>query len=96
MTKELAGIDGRAVYLGSAEVAPGASAGRHYHDGHEVGFVLEGTAVLEVEGQAPIELKPGDHYHIDASKHIDTSKRHDTRSTGAAPAKGKPPGVAAP
>ena len=92
MTKELAGIDGRAVYLGSAEVAPGASAGRHYHDGHEVGFVLEGTAVLEVEGQAPIELKPGDHYHI----HIDASKRRDARSTGAAPAKGKPLGVAAP
>ena len=90
MTKELAGIDGRAVYLGSAEVAPGASAGRHYHDGHEVGFVLEGTAVLEVEGQAPIELKPGDHYHIDASK------RHDARSTAAASAKGKPLGVAAP
>ena len=78
------------MYLGSAEVAPGASAGRHYHDGHEVSFVLEGTVVLEVEGQLPIELKPGDHYHIDASK------RHDARSTAAASAKGKPLGVAAP
>jgi mannose-6-phosphate isomerase-like protein (cupin superfamily) len=79
------------VYLGSAEVAPGAgaSAGRHYHDGHEVGFVLEGTAVLEVEGQPPIEHKPGDHYHIDASK------RHDARNTGGEPAKGKPLAVAA-
>jgi quercetin dioxygenase-like cupin family protein len=63
MKKELAGIDGREVYLGSAEVAPGASAGRHYDDGQEVGFVLERTAVLEVEGQPLIELKPGDHCH---------------------------------
>jgi hypothetical protein len=64
MKKELAGIDGREVYLGSAEVAPGASAGCHYDDGHEVGF--------------------------------DASKCRDARSTGAAPARGKPLGVAAP
>jgi quercetin dioxygenase-like cupin family protein len=99
MKKELAGIDGREVYLGTAEIAPGASAGRHFHDGHEIGYVLEGTAVLEVEGRAPIELKPGDHYHVGATK------RHDARNSGAAPAKvlaiylietGKPLAVAAP
>lgn len=99
MKKELVGIDGREVYLGTAEIAPGASAGRHYHDGHEIGYVLEGTAVLEIEGQAPIELKPGDHYHVDATK------RHDARNTGTGPAKvlaiyliekGKPLAVAAP
>jgi quercetin dioxygenase-like cupin family protein len=99
MKKELAGIEGREVYLGTAEIAPGASAGRHFHDGHEIGYVLEGTAVFEVEGQAPIELKPGDHYHVDATK------RHDARNTGTVPAKvlaiyliekGKPLAVAAP
>jgi len=99
MKKELAGIDGREVYLGTAEIAPGGSAGRHFHDGHEIGFVLEGTAVLEIEGQAPISLKAGDHYHIDAAK------RHDARNTGTGPAKvlaiyliekGKPLAVAAP
>ena len=99
MRKELAGIEGREVYLGTAEIAPGASAGRHFHDGHEIGYVQEGMAVLEIEGQAPIELKPGDHYHIDATK------RHDARNTGTGPAKvlaiyliekGKPLAVAAP
>jgi len=99
MKKELTGIDGREVYLGTAEIAPGGSAGRHFHDGHEIGFVLEGTAVLEIEGQTPIELKPGDHYHIDATK------RHDARNSGTASAKvlaiyliekGKPLAVAAP
>jgi quercetin dioxygenase-like cupin family protein len=99
MKKELAGIDGREVYLGTAEIAPGATAGRHFHDGHEIGYVLEGTALFEVEGQAPIELKPGDHYHVDAGK------RHDARNTGPGPAKvlaiyliekGKPLAVPAP
>jgi hypothetical protein len=54
------------------------------------GLRAGGHGILEVEGQPPIELKPGDHYHIDASK------RQDARNTGAAPAKGKPLAVAAP
>jgi quercetin dioxygenase-like cupin family protein len=99
MKAELAGIDGREVYLGTAEIAPGASAGRHFHDGHEIGYVLEGTARFEVEGQAPVDLKPGDHYRVDAGK------RHDARNTGTGPAKvlaiyliekGKPLAVPAP
>jgi quercetin dioxygenase-like cupin family protein len=99
MKTELAGIAGREVYLGTAEIAPGASAGRHFHDGHEIGYVLEGTARFEVEGQPPVDLKPGDHYHVD------TGKRHDARNTGSGPAKvlaiyliekGKPLAVPAP
>jgi quercetin dioxygenase-like cupin family protein len=99
MKKELAGIDGREVYLGTAEIAPGVSGGRHTHDGHEIGYVLEGTALFEVEGEAPVTLKPGDHYHVDAGK------RHDARNIGAGPAKvlaiylvekGKPLAVPAP
>jgi quercetin dioxygenase-like cupin family protein len=99
MKKELTGIEGREVYLGTAEVPPGVSAGRHFHDGHEIGYVLEGTAVVEVEGQAPVELKAGDAYHIEAGT------RHDIRNAGPAPAKavaiyliekGKPLAVAAP
>jgi quercetin dioxygenase-like cupin family protein len=99
MKTELAGIEGREVYLGTAEIAPGSSAGRHLHDGHEIGYVLEGTARFEVEGQAAVDLKPGDHYHVDAGK------RHDARNTGSGPAKvlaiyliekGKPLAVPAP
>ena len=81
MKTELTGIDGREVYLGTAELAPGAIAGRHTHDGHEIGYVLEGSALFEVEGQAPVVLKPGDHYHVEPGK------RHDIRNSGAGPAK---------
>jgi quercetin dioxygenase-like cupin family protein len=99
MKTELAGIEGREVYLGTAEIAPGSSAGRHFHEGHEIGYVLEGTALFEVEGQTLAELKPGDHYHVEAGK------RHDARNNGPGPAKvlaiyliekGKPLAIPAP
>jgi quercetin dioxygenase-like cupin family protein len=99
MKKELAGIDSREVYVGTAEIAPRVSAGRHTHDGHEIGYVLEGTALFEVEGEAPVTLKPGDHYHVEAGR------RHDARNTGSGPAKvlaiyliekGKPLAIPAP
>jgi quercetin dioxygenase-like cupin family protein len=43
---DLAGIEDREVVIGLAEVAPGVAAGRHYHDGDELGYVLEGTALF--------------------------------------------------
>lgn len=78
---DVAGIEGREVIMGLAEVAPGVGAGRHYHDGDEFGYVLEGTALLEVEGQAPITLKAGDPYHIQARR------VHDAKNTGTTAAR---------
>jgi quercetin dioxygenase-like cupin family protein len=78
---DLAGIEGREATMGLAEVAPGVAAGRHYHHGDELGYVLEGTAVLEVEGQAPLILKGGDIYHIEANR------VHDAKNTGTTPVK---------
>lgn len=43
--------------------------------------MLEGSAVLEVEGQPRIALKVGDTYHIEANK------PHDALNTGKIPAK---------
>ena len=68
------------VILGMAEVAAGKSSGRHTHPGPETGTVLEGEAVLLVDGQPETTLKPGDSYQI-APETI-----HDVR-TGAHAAK---------
>jgi quercetin dioxygenase-like cupin family protein len=96
---DLTGVEGKEVLMGTAELAPGVAAGRHYHHGIEIGYVLEGTTVLEVEGQAPRTLKAGDSYQIPASA------PHDARNTGGGPGKvlavwvvdkGKPLAVAAP
>jgi quercetin dioxygenase-like cupin family protein len=96
---DLTGVEGKEVLMGTAELAPGVAAGRHFHHGIEVGYVLEGTALLEVEGQPPRTLKVGDSYQVPATT------PHDARNTGGGAAKvlavwvvdkGKPLAVAAP
>ena len=63
------------VVLGSAEIAAGGSTGRHTHFGVETGYVVSGTSVLEIEGEAPKSLKAGDSYLIPAGKvHNATAK----------------------
>jgi quercetin dioxygenase-like cupin family protein len=71
----------REVILGQAEVAPGASAGRHTHFGVETGYVVEGSSSLEIEGETPRLLRAGDSYFIPAGK------VHDVKTVGDAPVK---------
>lgn len=67
--------------MGIAEIAPGASSGRHTHPGIETGYILGGEVVMSVEGQPDQTLKAGDSYQIPAGV------PHDVKSTGAEPAK---------
>ncbi|QJR10544.1 hypothetical protein DSM104443_01608 [Usitatibacter rugosus] len=85
--------------LGMAEIAPGGSTGKHSHPGIETGYVLEGTATLEIEGMPPIAMNAGTSYLIPAGK------VHDAKNTGSVPVKvlatyvvekGKPLATAAP
>ncbi len=69
----------REVLLVKIEIAPGAAAGRHSHHGVETGYLLDGEAVMEVEGEAPRRLGPGDTYLIPAGR------IHDARAVGARP-----------
>ena len=78
---DLVDIAGREVIMGTAEIPPGGSAGRHTHFGTEVGYVLEGTARFEVDGQPARELKPGDSYLVEAGK------AHDAKVTSSGAAK---------
>lgn len=73
------GAPGREVVMSLVEFAPGLTAGRHTHPGEELGYVLEGTLVLEVEGRPPVTLKAGDAYFVEAGK------IHDGKNTGGAP-----------
>ncbi len=69
------------VVLVQVEVAPGSASGRHRHPGVETGYVLAGETVLEVEGEPPRRLGPGDSYLIPAGR------AHDVRATGTGPAR---------
>jgi quercetin dioxygenase-like cupin family protein len=73
--------NGMEVILGIAEIAPGGSVGRHTHFGIETGYTLAGQASLEVEGEAPRLMNPGDSYAIPAGK------VHDAKVVGDVPAK---------
>ena len=71
----------REVILGVAEIAPGGAAGRHTHFGVETGYVLEGAASIEIEGETPKLLRAGDSYLIPAGK------VHDAKTVGDVPTK---------
>ena len=57
------------VVMAVAEIAPGVSAGKHRHYGIELGYVLEGSVILEREGQAAVTLKAGEAFKNDAGVH---------------------------
>lgn len=74
-------IPGREAVQVRAEFDPGAAAGKHTHPGEELGYILEGTLVLEVEGKAPVTLNAGDYFFVPAGI------VHDGRNVGSGKAK---------
>ena len=71
--KELEGAADREVIMYVAELAPAGVAGRHYHPGPELLYILEGALILEHDGQSPVTLKAGESAHVPA-KHIHNAK----------------------
>jgi len=61
-------IAGREAVQAIAEIQPGASSGKHTHPGEEVGYVLEGTVRIDIEGMPPKTLKAGEGLIIPAGK----------------------------
>jgi quercetin dioxygenase-like cupin family protein len=64
LQKQDLSVPGREVVVALAEFEPGAAAGRHTHPGEEIGYVLEGTLVLEVDGKPPVTLKAGEVFFV--------------------------------
>jgi quercetin dioxygenase-like cupin family protein len=58
-----------------AEFQAGATVGMHTHPGEEVGYVLEGTILLEQQGKPAVTLKAGEGFIIpSATAHNATNK----------------------
>jgi quercetin dioxygenase-like cupin family protein len=64
-----------------AEFAPGAAAGKHTHPGEEMGYILEGTLQLEIEGKPPVTLNAGQAFFVPAGT------VHDGKNVGKGPLK---------
>lgn len=59
-------IPGRHAVQARAEFEPGGAIGRHTHPGEELSIVLEGTLVLEVDGQPARTVKAGESFFVPA------------------------------
>jgi quercetin dioxygenase-like cupin family protein len=60
-------VPGREVVQTIVELDPGVTSSRHTHPGDEIVYVLEGAPLqYEVEGKAPVTLKPGEVLFIPA------------------------------
>jgi quercetin dioxygenase-like cupin family protein len=57
---------GRHAVVARAEFVPGGAAGKHTHPGEELGYVVEGTLQLLVEGKPPVTLKKGEVFFVPA------------------------------
>ncbi len=55
--------------MGIAEIPPGASSGKHRHHGIEVAYVLDGSVLLEREGQTSVTLKAGEAFKNEGGVH---------------------------
>ena len=66
---------GREVVQAIAEFQGGATVGKHTHPGEEVGYVLEGSILLEQDGKPAVTLGPGKTFLIPpATVHNATNK----------------------
>jgi quercetin dioxygenase-like cupin family protein len=74
-------VPGREAVVARVEVAPGAKAGRHTHPGDEISYVMEGEALLLVDGQPPKRVKAGESFVIPAGV------VHDAQNDTQAPIK---------
>jgi len=72
---------GREVVQALVEIPGGVRPGKHTHPGEEVGYVLEGTLVLWVEGRPTITIKAGDSFFVEAGR------PHETTNEGTTTAK---------
>ncbi len=60
MTHDLEGIAGKEMLVLMVEYPPGGVSQPHRHNASVFVYVLEGAVTMQVQGSAPVTLKPGD------------------------------------
>jgi len=78
---DVVGMEGIEVVVTVVEFAPRATTGKHTHPGHEIAYVLEGSGVSDVEGQAPEVRKAG------TVTYIPSKKVHESKNESNEPMK---------
>ena len=63
LSRDLAGIPGKELSMITVDYPPGGSDTVHRHHAQVVVYVLEGSIVMQVRGEAPITLVPGQTFY---------------------------------
>lgn len=63
MTKDLVGIPGKEAVLLTVDYLPGGASLPHRHEAQVFLYVVEGSIVTQVEGQAPVTLQAGQTFY---------------------------------
>lgn len=63
MTKDLVGAPGKEALMLTVSYPPGAVESMHRHDAQAFVYVIEGSVVMQVQGQAPDTLVAGDTFY---------------------------------
>ena len=63
LSRDLAGIPGKELSMITVDYPPGGSDSVHRHHAQVVVYVLEGSIVMQVRGEAPITLVPGQTFY---------------------------------
>jgi len=65
---ELKSAPGSEAILVLRNVPPGAQSGKHTQGGNEIVYILDGSAILEVQGKPPATLKAGEAFSTAAGE----------------------------
>src|SRR5438093_12771151 len=60
VTTDLVDVQGYEVRIWRTDIGPGVVGGKHYHPGTECNYVLDGSLILEKEGEILVYMKAGD------------------------------------
>jgi len=72
-------VAGREAVTAIAEFQPGGTVGAHTHPGEEIGYILEGSILLEQDGKPPVTLTAGQTFFIpNGQVHNATNKGSST------------------
>jgi quercetin dioxygenase-like cupin family protein len=63
LTQDLPDIPGKEVVVLTVTYLPGGASMPHRHDADVFVYVLEGSVVMQVDGQPPVTLKAGQTFH---------------------------------
>jgi quercetin dioxygenase-like cupin family protein len=63
LTQDLADIPGKEVVVLTVTYLPGGASLPHRHDADVFVYVLEGSVLMQVDGQPPVTLGPGQTFH---------------------------------